>query len=167
VTSGHKNHLGIDRAHGFIRRFTVTHAARHDGSQLGAVLDAENTGSGVWGDVAYRSKANVALLERRGLAPQFQRAKPRGRPMPAHIARGNATRARVRSLVEHVFAAQKRRMGLVVRSIGLVRATARITLANLAYNLWTPPAARCSGAAVGIGCVNLSGLSMERSRSWP
>jgi IS5 family transposase len=132
---GYKNHLGIDRGHGFIRRFTVTHAARHDGSQLGAVLDPENTGSFVWGDVAYRSKANLALLERRGLAPQFQRAKPRGRPMPAHVARGNAARARVRSLVEHVFAAQKRRMGLVVRSIGLARATARITLANLIYNM--------------------------------
>lgn len=132
---GYKNHLGIDRGHGFIRRFTVTHAARHDGSQLGVVLDPENTGSFVWGDVAYRSKANLALLERRGLAPQFQRAKPRGRPMPAHVARGNAARARVRSLVEHVFAAQKRRMGLVVRSIGLARATARITLANLIYNM--------------------------------
>jgi IS5 family transposase len=132
---GYKNHLGIDRAHGFIRRFVVTHAARHDGSQLGAVLDPGNTGSGVWADTAYRSKANLDALERRGLRPEFQRAKPRGRPMPTHIARGNATRARVRSLVEHVFATEKRRMGLVVRSIGLVRATARITLANLAYNM--------------------------------
>jgi hypothetical protein len=66
---------------------------------------------------------------------QFQRAKPRGRPMPPHIARGNVTRARVRSRVEHVFAAQKHRMRLVVRTIGLARATAKITLANLAYNL--------------------------------
>lgn len=61
--------------------------------------------------------------------------------MPNHIARGNATRARVRSLVEHVFAAEKRCMGLVVRCIGLARATARITLANLVYNMrrlaWT------------------------------
>ncbi len=71
----------------------------------------------------------------RRLVPEFQRARPRGKPMPAHIARGNATRARVCSLVEHVFATEKRRMGLVVRSIGLVRATARITLANLAYNM--------------------------------
>ncbi|WP_198372528.1 IS5 family transposase [Roseomonas rosulenta] len=132
---GYKNHLGIDRGHGFIRRFSVTHAARHDGSQLGAVLDVNNTASGVWADTAYRSRANVELLDRRGLVPEFQRAKPRGRPMPAHISRGNATRARVRSLVEHVFATEKRRMGLVVRSIGLVRATARITLANLAYNM--------------------------------
>jgi transposase, IS5 family len=38
---GYKNHLGIDRGHGFIRRFVVTDAARHDGGrhdggQLGA-----------------------------------------------------------------------------------------------------------------------------------
>jgi IS5 family transposase len=131
---GYKNHLGIDRAHGFIRRFVVTDAARHDGAQLGAVLDPANTGGGVWADTAYRSKANLDLLDRRGLTPRFQRAKPRGRPMPNHIVRGNATRARVRSVVEHVFAAEKRRMGLVVRCVGLVRATARITLANLAYN---------------------------------
>jgi transposase, IS5 family len=132
---GYKNHLGIDRAHGFIRRFVVTHAARHDGSQLGAVLDADNTASEVWADTAYRSRANLVLIARRGLTPQFQRAKPRSRPMPPHIARGNATRARVRSRVEHVFAAEKRRMGLVVRTIGLARATAKITLANLAYNM--------------------------------
>ncbi len=132
---GYKNHIGIDRAHGFIRRFIVTHAARHDGSQLGAVLDPGNTASDVWADTAYRGRANLELLARRGLVAQFQRAKPRGKPMPAHIARGNATRARVRSRVEHVFAATKVRMRLVVRSIGLVRATARITLANLAYNL--------------------------------
>jgi IS5 family transposase len=132
---GYKNHVGIDRRHGFIRRFTVTHAARHNGSQLGAVLDAENTGSSVWADTAYRRKANLETLDRRGLRPEFQRAKPRGKLMPAHIGRGNATRARVRSLVEHVFATEKRRMGLIVRSIGLVRATARITLVNLAYNM--------------------------------
>ncbi len=132
---GYKNHLGVDRAHEFIRRFVVTDAARHDGAQLVSVLDPANTGSGVWADTAYRSKANLELLDRRGLRPEFQRAKPRGRPMPAHIARGNATRARVCSLVEHVFAAETRCMGLVVRCVGLVRATARIMLANLAYNM--------------------------------
>jgi IS5 family transposase len=132
---GYKNHIGIDRTHGFIRRFAVTHAARHDGSQVAAVLDRTNTARDVWADTAYRSKANVAFLERRGHVPQFQHPKPRQRPMPPHIARGNTTRARVRAPVEHVFATEKRRMGLVVRTIGLVRATAKITLANLAYNM--------------------------------
>ena len=54
--------------------------------------------------------------------------------MPEHLRRGNASRAKVRAQVEHVFAAQKRRFELVIRSIGLARATAKIALANLAYN---------------------------------
>lgn len=131
---GYKNHLGIDRACGFIRRFTVTHAARHDGRQLGALLDRSNLASTVWADTAYRSKANLALMERRGFFAEVQRPKPRGRPMPEHIKRGNATRARVRARVEHVFAAEKRRFKLVVRTVGLARATAKVALANLAYN---------------------------------
>jgi transposase, IS5 family len=131
---GYKNHVGVDREHGLLRRYVVTHAARYDGSQLGAVLDRDNSASDVWADTAYRSAANLALLDGRGLKPQFQRKKPRGRKMPAHIARGNATRARVRSRVEHVFAAQKCRLGLIVRTVGIVRARAKIGMANLVYN---------------------------------
>ena len=112
----------------------MTHAARYDGSQLGAVLDRDNTASEVWADTAYRSVANLALLERRGLKPQFQRKKPRGRKMPAHMARCDATRAQVRARVEHVFAAQKCPLRQIVRTVGMVRARAKIGLANLTYN---------------------------------
>jgi IS5 family transposase len=132
---GYKNHLEIDRRHGFIRRFAVTDAAAHDGRQLSQLLDPANTASGVWADTAYRSAANVALLARRGLVPHLQRPKPRGKRMPSHLARGNASRARVRVAIEHVFAAQKCRLGLVIRSVGLARATARLGLANLVTNL--------------------------------
>jgi transposase, IS5 family len=131
---GYKNHVGIDRTHGFVRRFTVTHAAAPDGRELGRLLDGDNLASSVWADTAYRSEANLQLLDRRGLVPEFQRRKPRGKSMPAHIRRGNTTRARVRARVEHVFAAEKRRLHLVIRTIGQARATAKITLANLAYN---------------------------------
>ena len=44
----------------------------------------------------------------------------------------------MRARVEHVFAAQKRRLHLVIRTIGLARATTKITLANLAYNMRRP-----------------------------
>jgi IS5 family transposase len=132
---GYKNHLGIDRRHGFIRTFTVTNAASHDGRQLGKLLDPHNTASSVWADSAYRSAANATLLARRGLVPQFQRPKPRGKPMPANLRRGNACRARVRVAIEHVFAAQKCCFGLVVRSVGLARATTRLGLANLVTNM--------------------------------
>ena len=53
---------------------------------------------------------------------------------PPHLARGNATRARVRVAIEHVFAAQKCRFGLIIRSVGLARATTKLGLANLVTN---------------------------------
>jgi hypothetical protein len=40
----------------------------------------------------------------------------------------------VRSAVEHVFATQKSRMALFVRTIGIERARMKIGMANLAYN---------------------------------
>lgn len=54
--------------------------------------------------------------------------------MPERIAKANAKRSAVRSAVEHVFAGQKHRMGLIVRTIGIARARIKIGLANLAYN---------------------------------
>ena len=63
---GYKTHVSIDRKHGFVRRFTVTSAAAHDGVQLASVLDPPNTASDVWADTAYRSKANEAHLEKHG-----------------------------------------------------------------------------------------------------
>ena len=41
----------------------------------------------------------------------------------------------VRAAVEHVFARQKGPMGLVVRTIGIARATVKIGLANITYNM--------------------------------
>ena len=55
--------------------------------------------------------------------------------MPEPRARANAARSRERAGVEHVFADQKHRMGLFIRTIGIVRARTKIGLANLAYNL--------------------------------
>jgi hypothetical protein len=49
-------------------------------------------------------------------------------------ARANAKKSAIRAAVEHVFAHQKNRFGLFIRTIGLARAEAKLTLANLAYN---------------------------------
>ena len=73
--------------------------------------------------------------KRMGRVSRIHREKPRGKPMPVHTARANATRSAVRARVEHVFARQKDQMGLFIRTIGLRRADAKITLVNLAYNI--------------------------------
>jgi len=163
---GYKNHLGIDRRHRLIRRWTVTDAARHDGALLPDLIDRNNTASDVWADTAYRSKANEKFLAARLLRSQIHRKKPKGKPMPRRTARANARKSAVRSAVEHVFARQKGPMGLFIRTIGIARARTKIGLANLTYNLWTPPAQGALSGVGGIGCKNLSGLLLEQS-SWP
>ncbi len=132
---GYKNHIGIDRAHGLIRTWRATHAARHDGAQLPDLIDKQNTASGVWADTAYRSAKNEEHLARNGLRSQIHRKKPKGKPMPEAIARANGKKSKVRAGVEHVFARQKGPMALVIRTIGLARATMKIGLVNLTYNM--------------------------------
>ena len=89
---GYKNHLGIDRRHRLIRRWTVTDAARHDGALLPELIDRNNTAGDVWADTAYRSKANEKFLAdvcsaRRSIARSRRanrcRAAPPA-PMPAN-----------------------------------------------------------------------------------
>lgn len=55
--------------------------------------------------------------------------------MNQRTARANRRRSKIRAFVEHVFAHQKARMGLFVRTIGIARARTKIGMANLAYNL--------------------------------
>ena len=132
---GYKNHVSIDRAHGFIRKFIVTSAAAHDGAQLKAVLDRDNTASSVWADTAYRSKANEAHLARHGFRSKIHFRRKPGCDLSAAQKKANRARSKVRSAVETVFAAEKHRFGLFVRTIGIKRAATKIGLANLAYNV--------------------------------
>jgi IS5 family transposase len=86
-------------------------------------------------DTAYRSQANEKWLRRQGRVSRIHRKKPRGKPMPQWAAKANAAKSKVRARVEHVFAQQKDKMGLFIRTIGLKRAAAKITLADLAYKM--------------------------------
>ena len=133
---GYKSHISIDRRHGIIRRQKVTDAAAHDGARLReGLVDPDNTGSDVWADSAYHSAENERFLREAGKTSRIHRRKPKGRPMPKHMARANAAKSAVRAAVEHPFAHQKGFMGLVIRTIGLARAEATVTLANIAYNM--------------------------------
>lgn len=131
---GYKSHISIDRRFGFIRQAVVTSAAAPDGRQLKALVTTDNLSSEVWADSAYRSKKNETWLANRMLTSRIHRRKPAGKPTPRAVARANAKKSTVRAAVEHVFAHQKVRFGLFIRTIGLARAEAKLTLANLAYN---------------------------------
>jgi len=133
---GYKNHISIDRKHKIIRRQITTNGSAHDGARLReGLISRDNTASDVWADTAYRSAANETYLDKQGRLSRIHHKKPKGKPMPKNISQGNATKSKIRARVEHVFAEQKSHMGLFIRTIGITRAEAAITLANMAYNM--------------------------------
>ena len=95
-----------------------------------------NTGAGVWADPAYRSEEMEAKLRAHGLKSRIHRKGKRGKPLTDQGKASNRTKSAVRARVEHVFGAQTNDMGgTLVRTIGLIRAKAKIGMKNLAYNM--------------------------------
>lgn len=131
---GYKNHIGIDKAHGLIRTWRASAANAHDGARLPDLVSKGNTGSGVWADTAYRSRKDEAFLVGGMFKSHIHQRRKPGRPLSERTARANGRRSRIRAQVEHVFAGQKHRMRLIVRTIGIARATIKIGMVNLAYN---------------------------------
>jgi hypothetical protein len=73
-------------------------------------------------------------MARNGYLSKVHFRRRAGIALTAAQAKANAARSKIRSAVETVFAAQKHRFGLIVRTIGIARATVKIGLANIAYN---------------------------------
>jgi IS5 family transposase len=133
---GYKNHIAIDVRHKLIRDYEVTPASIHDSQVFEALLDPNNSRREVWADSAYRSQEKLAALSEGGFRAHLQRKGCRHRKLTEREKRGNHTRSKIRSRIEHVFGVQTQRAGtLILRSIGKIRARAKIGLRNLAYNL--------------------------------
>ena len=132
---GYKNHVSIDRKHKLIRHFEVTSAAVADSTVFDVLLDPENTSTDVWGDAAYRSRAREQTLRETGYRSHIHTKGQAGKPISAYRQRANRRRSKVRSRVEHVFAAQQAMGGKQVRTIGLARARVKVAMSNLVYNL--------------------------------
>ena len=134
---GYKNHIGVDTKHKFIRRYAVSDAALHDSQVFEELLDPTNTSREVWADSAYRSQESMERLTALGYREHLQRKGRRAHPLTDWEKKGNHTRSKTRSRVEHIFGMQSMRAGgnLIIRAIGISRARAKIGLRNLAYNI--------------------------------
>lgn len=132
---GYKNHINVDVKHKLIRDYEVTPASVHDSQVFEGLLDEDNRSRDVWADSAYRSEDKLRELKRRKFREHLQRKGCRHKKLTDWETRGNRTRSRIRSRVEHIFGVQAMRAGdLILRTIGLIRAKAKIGLRNLAYN---------------------------------
>ena len=133
---GYKNHVNADAKHKLIRRYEVTDAAVHDSQKLDELLTKGNTSADVFGDSAYRSSAIEERLRAGGFKSRIHVRATRKRSLSEAQANANHNRSKIRARIEHVFAAQQTALGgRIVRTIGIVRARAKIGLQNLAYNI--------------------------------
>jgi IS5 family transposase len=133
---GYKNHVNADAKHKLIRRYEVTDAAVHDSQPLDALLTKGNTSTDVFGDSAYRSAETEVKLKAGGFRSRIHRRGRRNHPLSGAQTRANRTKSRIRARIEHVFGAQQNSLGgRIVRTIGILRARAKIGLQNLAYNI--------------------------------
>jgi len=133
---GYKNHVNVDVKHKLIRTYAVTDASVHDSNVFDELLEETNTSADVYADSAYRSEESIELLKKRGFREHLQRKGCKNRTLTKREQQGNKTRAKIRSRIEHVFGVMAMMAGsLVVRTIGIIRARAKIGLRNLAYNI--------------------------------
>ncbi|MDF1586456.1 hypothetical protein [Marinimicrococcus flavescens] len=105
-----------------------------------AAIRAGRKASEVWADTAWRSKANEHVLADRGKISRIRRNQPAGEPMPRRTSRASAGKSAIRARVGHVFARQRDRIRLTIRSIGIECTEATVIMADIACN---PGRRRC------------------------
>lgn len=132
---GYKNHVAVDVNHKLIRGWKVTDASVHDSNVFEDIL-ADNTSRDVWADSAYYSEKHLESLKASGYREHIHRRGNRHRKLTVREQESNRSKSKVRARVEHVFGTQTQKAGnLIVRTVGLARATLKIGLRNLVYNM--------------------------------
>lgn len=131
-TFGYKAHVATDVKNKFIRSVVTTSAEVHDSRVFGSLLaGTENSSRDVYADSGYVGSSDPI--------PEGYRAHVchkgfRGHPLSESQARRNRRISRIRCRGEHPFGRMKCGMRLFVRSIGRVRAAARVLLGAMCYN---------------------------------
>jgi IS5 family transposase len=132
---GYKAHVGVDEGSGLIRAVVTTPANVNDTVPADGLIRGDERS--VLADSAYHTHRREAALKARGIKPRLMRRANKHHPaLPPRLKRYNRLLARRRAPVETTFATLKRRMGLsLIRYRGLVKASAQVQIAAIAFNL--------------------------------
>ena len=134
---GYKNHVNVDKKTKIITKWTSTDASVHDSQEFEAVLRSpQEGGADVSADSAYRSDESQELLAKGGYNSRIHERAYRGAPLTEAQKASNKEKSKIRARVEHVFGHMQTSLGgMLIRSIGELRAKVNIGLMNLTYNL--------------------------------
>ena len=134
---GYKNHVNVDDKLKLVTKWTSTDASVHDSQAFEAVLRSpEEGGANVSADSAYRSDQAEALLAKSGHNSRIHERSYRDAPLTEEQKALNKEKSSIRARVEHVFGHMHTALGgMLIRSIGKLRAKVNIGLMNLTYNM--------------------------------
>jgi transposase, IS5 family len=136
---GYKNHAHVDVKWKLIRAAEITSNAPQDSTEFESVLregklDEPKENRRMWGDSAYRSAEAEAMLRKKNLISHVHERAYRNHPLTGEQKAENRLKSTVCVRVEHVFGHMETAMGgLLIHTLGLARATVKITFKNLAY----------------------------------
>jgi len=128
--------VNVDVKSKLIRDYKVTTASVHDSNVFEKLLDCHNISRAVWADSAYRSGEKLEFIKEQGFREHLQRKGCRNKKLTEREKQGNRTRSKIRSRVEHIFGVQAQKAdNIILKTIGIAKARAKIGLRNLAYNM--------------------------------
>jgi IS5 family transposase len=141
---GYKNRVKANSDTKITTDDEVTNAAVHDSVPfLELVRDHaekdendEKYQQPIFADSAYKSKEIDEKLQQRDFDPQINEKGYRNNLLTDEQKANNKLKSKTRSRIEHLFGAQKMRMGKeILRTIGMIRAKFQIEMQNLVYTM--------------------------------
>jgi IS5 family transposase len=143
---GYKDHINVDARHKIIRDYEVTPANTHDSQVFEEIvlipeISIENVDSTpekpeVYADSAYYSEKLEEFMASKGMKSRVCSKGTRSRLLNEEEKKQIRESSRTRSRVEHIFGTMYQKAhDQILRGIGLVRASAKIGLRNLSYNV--------------------------------
>jgi len=134
---GYKNHAKVDTKSKFIDKYKVTDASVHDSQALDDLLEEKDKGQDFHADSAYTGEDQEKVIYKYEMNNKVHEKGYRNKPLTDLQKANNKEKSKTRARVEHVFGFMEQSMnGLIVKSIGIKRATGIIGLINLTYNLF-------------------------------
>lgn len=100
------------------------------------MLTEKDRGQPLYADSAYGGEEQQKVYKKKDIDNQVHEKGYRNKPLTEKQKTDNREKSRIRARVEHVFGFVENSMnGSIVRTIGMVRAQAKIGMMNLKYNI--------------------------------
>ena len=120
----------------FIDAVQTTPANVHDSQVVEPILDESDAGQPLYADSGYYGRKQEEIISKYGMQPQVCEKGCRNKTLTEEPKVRNREKSQKRCCIEHIFGFMEGAMkGLVVRSVGLVRAMANVLITALVYNV--------------------------------